>query len=218
MNLYLDESGDLGFTFDKPYRYGGSSRHLTIAFLLVPKELSHLPKRIVKKLYQRKKQPTSKELKGPDLIPRDRLFLANKIVNLLDNHPGIEAFAITVYKKNVEDHIRRDANKLYNYMTSLVLLDKIKDKPNITFIPDKRSIKVQSGNSLVDYLQTKLMFEFNSKTIIENEPQESHKVLNLQLVHFITNFIWKKYEDNHYPEYNILKQKVQLTHLFFPRT
>jgi len=41
----------------------------------------------------------------------------------------IEAFAITVYKKNVEDHIRRDANKLYNYMTSLVLLDRIKDKP-----------------------------------------------------------------------------------------
>jgi len=218
MNLYLDESGDLGFIFDKPYRYDGSSRHLTIAILLVPKELSHLPKRIVKKLYQRKKQPTSRELKGPDLIPGDRLFLANKIVSLLANHPSIEVFAITVYKKRVEDHIRRDANKLYNYMTSLVLLDKIKDKPNITFIPDERSIKVQSGNSLVDYLQTKLMFEFNSKTIIENKPQESHKVLNLQLVHFIANFVWKKYEDNSSPEYNILKQKVQLTHLFFPKT
>jgi len=218
MNLYFDESGDLGFTFDKPYRYGGSSRHLTIAFLLAPKELSHLPKRIVKKLYQRKKQPTSKELKGPDLIPGDRLFLANKIVTLLANHPSIEAFAITVYKKNVEDHIRRDANKIYNYMTSLVLLDRIKDKPNIRFIPNERSIKVQSGNSLVDYLQTKLMFDLNSKTILENKPQESHKVLNLQLVHFIANFIWKKYEDNHSLEYDILKQKVHLSHLFFPRT
>jgi len=109
MNLYLDESGDLGFTFDKPNRYGGSSRHLTIAILLTPKELSHLPKRIIKKLYQRKKQPTSKELKGPELTSKDRLFRANKIVTLLTNHPSIEAFAITVYKKNVEDHIRRDA-------------------------------------------------------------------------------------------------------------
>ena len=53
-------------------------------------------------------------------------------------------------------------------------LDRIKDKPNITFIPDERSIKVQSGNSLVDYLQTKLMFDLHSKTIIENKPQESH--------------------------------------------
>jgi hypothetical protein len=99
MNLYLDESGDLGFNFDKPYRYGGSSRHLTIAFLLLPKELSHLPKRIIKKLYQRKKQPTSRELKGPELTSKDRLFLANKIFTLLTDHPSIEAFAITVYKK-----------------------------------------------------------------------------------------------------------------------
>ena len=171
MNVYIDESSDLGFTFDKPYRIGGSSRYLTIAFLLVPKELSHLPKRVVKKLYKRKKHPTSKELKGPDLTSEDRIFLANKIADLLNNHPRIESFAITVYKKNVEDHIRRDANKLYNYMISLVLLDRIKELPEITFIPDERAIKVQSGNSLVDYLQTELMFKLNSKTIIDNKPQ-----------------------------------------------
>ncbi|MEE8430337.1 MAG: hypothetical protein V3S16_03735 [Candidatus Desulfatibia sp.] len=53
MNLYIDESRDLGFTF-KP-RGKGSSRYLTIAFLLVPKELSHLPKRVVKKLYKGRK-------------------------------------------------------------------------------------------------------------------------------------------------------------------
>jgi hypothetical protein len=217
MNVYLDESGDLGFTFDKPYRIGGSSRYLTIAFLLVPKELSHLPKRVVKKLYKRKKHPTSKELKGPDLNPEDRIFLANRIADLLTNHPSIKSFAITVYKKNVEDHIRRDANKLYNYMISLVLLDRIKELPEITFIPDERAIKVQSGNSLVDYLQTELMFKLNSKTIIDNKPQSSHKVLNLQLVHFIANFIWKNYEDSHSSEYNIITRKVQLTHLFFPR-
>ena len=217
MNVFIDESGDLGFTFDRPYRFGGSSRYLTIAFLLVPEELSYLPKRIVRKLYQRKKQTTSAELKGPDLIAKDRVFIAKKVVNLLTNHPSIEAFAITAYKKKVADHIRRDANKLYNYMISLVLLDRIKDKPNITFIPDERSIKVQSGNSLVDYLQTKLMFDFDSKTIMKNNPQASYKVLNLQLVHFISNFVWKKYEDNHSLEYNILKQKVQFTHLFFPK-
>jgi hypothetical protein len=48
MNLYLDESGDLGWKFDKPYRDGGSSRYLTIATLIIPQNLSHLPKRIIK--------------------------------------------------------------------------------------------------------------------------------------------------------------------------
>jgi hypothetical protein len=86
-----------------------------------------------------------------------------------------------------------------------------------SFIPDERAIKVQSGNSLVDYLQTELMFKLNSKTIIDNKPQESHKVLNLQLVHFIANFIWKNYEDTYSSEYRIIGRKVHLTRLFFPR-
>lgn len=37
MNVYFDESGDLGWSFDKPYGAGGSSRYLTIAFLIIPK-------------------------------------------------------------------------------------------------------------------------------------------------------------------------------------
>jgi hypothetical protein len=41
MNLYLDESGDLGWTLDKPYQAGGSSRYLTIATLIIPKTISH---------------------------------------------------------------------------------------------------------------------------------------------------------------------------------
>ncbi len=67
MNLYLDESGDLSWTFDKPHRAGGSSRYLTIATLIVPKDLSHLPKKIVKEIYLDRKQSTAYELKGKDL-------------------------------------------------------------------------------------------------------------------------------------------------------
>jgi len=37
MNVYVDESGDLGWEFAQPFRQGGSSRYLTIASLLVPK-------------------------------------------------------------------------------------------------------------------------------------------------------------------------------------
>jgi hypothetical protein len=35
IQIYLDESGDLGWRFDKPYRYGGSSRYLTIVSLII---------------------------------------------------------------------------------------------------------------------------------------------------------------------------------------
>jgi hypothetical protein len=67
MNVYLDESGDLGWTFDKPYRHGGSSRYLTISVLIVPKDLSHLPKRILKKSINKKRSLHPLKLKAKTL-------------------------------------------------------------------------------------------------------------------------------------------------------
>ena len=51
--IYLDESGDLGFSFALPYRSGGSSRYLTIGSLCVPTAIKHAPKRLVRDLYDK---------------------------------------------------------------------------------------------------------------------------------------------------------------------
>jgi hypothetical protein len=67
----------------------------------------------------------------------------------------------------------------------------------------------------VDYLQIKLWFELNASTIIHNQPEESHKALNLQFVDFVSHIIWSKFEDNEYLAYNILKRKVKVIPLFF---
>lgn len=67
MNIYLDESGDLGWVLNKPYRHGGSSRYLTIAYVACPPEKKHLLKRIVRKVYERTKTDPKTELKGSAL-------------------------------------------------------------------------------------------------------------------------------------------------------
>lgn len=140
MNIFIDESGDLGFTFTRPFRKGGSSRFLTISFLLVPQNLSPLTKRIVRAIYKRKKQSTAVELKGSELSNEDKLYFSNKVVTLLKRNPRIKIFAITVDKRRVKAHIREDPNKLYNYMISLVLPEKIRRYSEVNFIPDKNSI------------------------------------------------------------------------------
>jgi hypothetical protein len=215
MNVYLDESGDLGWTFYKPYRHGGSSRYLTISVLIVPKDLSHLPKRIIKKTYQQKNISTSVELKGKDLTRDEKIKFSNRVIGLLNRNPSIKICTITVKKENVQPHIQMDSNKLYNYMVNFILLDEIKNFSTIDFIPDPRTIKVASGNSLVDYLQTKLWFEFNSATIIRHTPMESQMNNNLKFADFISNIVWSRYEDNKSNPYNILKPYITSKHLFF---
>jgi hypothetical protein len=211
MNVYIDESGDLGFTFDKPFRKGGSSRYLTISFLLTPKELSYLPQRIVRKLYYRRRQPSKVELKGAQLTPSEKAYFSNKAGELVARHPEIKIFAITVNKRTVKNHIRWDCSKLFNYINRSALPDRIKQESNITFIPDKRSVKARNGNSLADYLQAELWFGANSRAIIDNKPQESHKVLNLQFIDWIGHIVWARFEDDEAEAYNILKRKVKIT-------
>lgn len=50
--IYVDESGDLGWSFDLAYGRGGSSRYLTIAAMILPEMLDHLPERKVRHLYR----------------------------------------------------------------------------------------------------------------------------------------------------------------------
>lgn len=125
---------------------------------------------------------------------------------------------MTVKKSKVWAHIRQDPNKLYNYMLGLLLPDKIKRFPLVTLMPDERSIKVKSGNSLVDYLQIKLWFELKAKTKIECTPMDSSNVLNVQFIDYVANIIWNYYERGHDAPFNILRSKISSTPLFFPHT
>lgn len=215
MNLYLDESGDLGWTFNKPYHKGGSSRYLTIATIIIPKTDSHLPKRIVKEIYTDRKQPTSVELKGKDLSKDEKAKFIAKAISLIKRQPLIQINIITVKKQNVKEHIRSDSNKLYNYMVNFAILDKIKSFPIVNFIPDPRTIRVASGNSLIDYIQTKLWFELNVSTTLIHMPMESKFNLNLQFIDIVSHIVWRRYEYNEYRFYKLIKPYISEKHLFF---
>lgn len=218
MYIYLDESGDLGWTLDKPYRHGGSSRYLTIISLLVPDNLRHLPKRIVKELYQHEGFNPNTEIKGADLNQNQKLFFVNLATSMMQKHPDVKLLSITVYKPNVQSHIRSDPNKLYNYMIGLSLLDKIKMCKDVYFVPDPRSIKVKSGNSLIDYLQTKLWFDLNSSATIHQENISSNASRNIQFVDIISNIVGHHYEyHNNSLEFIKISPFIDFKNLYFPK-
>lgn len=214
-NVYLDESGDLGWNFDKPYRQGGSSRYLTIAFVVCPSEKKHLLQRIVKRVYIRKKFDPKKELKGSSLSIPDKCFFAENVHSLITKHSDIIIGSITVNKSNVRPHIRQDANKLYNYMIRLAVLPLIKEEVMVNLIRDNKTIKVKSGNSLIDYLQTIIWFDLDSNTRIVDIPSDSKQVKNLIFIDWINNLIWGRYEDDNIEPYNILENVIVPIELYF---
>lgn len=213
--IYLDESGDLGWKFDAPYRNGGSSRYLTIACLITPKNKRNLPKRILRKMYKRFDWNTSVEKKWSQMNIDERIDFAKRALALRQKHPDIKYFSMTVKKENVQSHIRHDPNKLYNYMTGLLLLEEMSHFSKVEFYPDPRSIKVESGNSMQDYLQIQLWFEKNTSTILTTIPAESSSNLNVQFADMLSGVVQGHFEDNNSSPWRIMASSINTRRLFF---
>ena len=156
-----------------------------------------------------------KELKGSSLSIPDKCFFAEHVNRLITKHPDIIIGSITVNKSNVRQHIRRDANKLYNYMIRLAVLPLIKEEVIVNLIRDNKTIKVKSGNSLIDYLQTIIWFDLDSNTRSIDIPSDSKQVKNLIFIDWINNLIWGRYEDNNIEPYNILENAIVPIELYF---
>lgn len=216
MIIYLDESGDLGWNFTAPYRAGGSSRHITIASLAVTPAKKHLPKRLIKKLYTKFNWPTHIEKKWADMSLAERVWFARKAQELRAQNPGdIRYISITVKKENVQPHIRADANKLYNYMIGLSLLNEMARHAAIIFVPDPRSIRVESGNSLHDYLQTQLWFEKQVKTVLTTQPCDSSSSRSVQFADMLSGVVQGHFEDGNSKPWAELRNSISYKTLFF---
>jgi len=97
--LYIDESGDLGWTFSAPHGAGGSSRYLTIATICVSSDKKHIPKRVIKNLYNKFNWPTNIEKKWSAMAPEERCEFADAAHSMCAKHPDIHLHAIAVQKE-----------------------------------------------------------------------------------------------------------------------
>jgi len=215
MQVYLDESGDTGWKFSLPFREGGSSRFLCLAFLFLPKPYKRMQKIIIADLY--KKYGWLSEMKASRATEIQKLEFCTATNQMLAKFPNIRIDCIVAKKENVHPHIQADPNKLYNYMCKLVMIDHVRNVAEFEFIPDKRSVKVESGNSLSDYLQMVLWFDCTppSRTKIVNHPQESHRNYNLQFVDWIAHCVWAHFENGEEAIYQKIIPRIKVRPLFF---
>ena len=208
--VYLDESGDLGWNFDE-----GSSRFLTVAALCTPAEYRERPKRLIRSLYSTFNWKTDREMKWSQMAPGSKLEFSKRAVSLTEKNNQIRYFVITAYKPNVQPHIRADANKLYNYMIRLMLPSEMSKYDEFTFVPDERSIKVASGNSLHDYLQIHMWFEMDKKTSLNTMPSDSRKNQNVQFADMLAGVVHSHHEKGRSDPWQLLRPVITEKKLFF---
>lgn len=209
VNLYIDESGNLGT---------GMGRYFLICALEVDPTLknaiSKRAGRVICRFKQKNDIPKITELKGSRLKDDDRLELLDKIL-----FKGIKVRYIVFDLKQTTMLLAKsdDKNACFNYLIQLIvkrIVEEYKDVEKINLYLDNRSVKIGNRLSLKPYLYNKLVLEQletkNNVKRIEFDINyfESESCYLIQWADIVANSLYKKYNSNNEKFYEKIKPYI----------
>lgn len=199
--ILLDESGDLGFKFDK-----GSSKFfiVTIIFTNSKRPLEKIARIVHSGLRKKFKKVGVLHAYKEEPVTRTRLL--RKL-----NQQDISILAIILNKRRVYTKLKDEKAVLYNYVANILLDRLFRQKPiptdkALTLIASLRETNKFLNQNFKDYLRRKIIDNHKLKLNIEIATPAKEK--SLQVVDFVSWAIFRKYETGDDTYYNLIKSKI----------
>lgn len=196
--IFLDESGELGFK-------DSSSKYFIITLLSCDEGEIYALKRIIKKVREKiikKKIKRYPEIKGNNSTDKIRIEVLQRFMKT-----NSEIFVIILEKSKVYEYLKDKKNKLYNYISNLILNECSFDNPSVCLIVDKsksnRSLRDDFDNYIRNMLNEKNHFD---KLTIKHENSQNNPIL--QVLDFISWAIFRNYEYKDSRFIEIIKERI----------
>jgi hypothetical protein len=208
MYIFLDESGDLGF------RMGSSKWFL---FTLVVVDNPRILERVIKKVRKNLKKKYNRKFSELHAYHCDDIT-RTKVLSLLAQE-DIMVVTTVLNKNKVYVDLQNQKNYLYNFAANIILDRLIKSKKidnnmQLSLVVDRKDTKKHLKDNFVSYI-TKAMKERRSGNF-EMSLAASHDEKGLQAVDFISWAIFRKYEQEDFEFYELIKNKIIDEKLLFP--
>jgi len=195
--IYLDESGDLGFSFP------ASSQYLTIACITVSN-----PRGLRKNM---------RRLKEALRLPRDVEFKATKDTwetrrRLLGLVPklDIEVRSLSVYKPAAYQMFRDNTNSLYNYTAAALLVRYLCASSSVSLVVDQRELKVKGLPYQFDeYLRFRVFDEEQATLSLSIAHEDSFVSPGVQLADCVANALWRRLERADRAGYEVILPQIR---------
>jgi len=203
--IYLDESGDLGFSFP------ASSRYLTLACITVPNP------RALKKAVRRLKMslgfPRDAEFKASE----DRWEVRRLLLSLVPAL-GIEVRSLSVCKPNCYQSFRENANALYNFTAAALLAHYLCSCSSASLVVDRREIKVANlPYQFDDYLKFRVFHDEEARISLDIRHEDSFVSAGVQLADCVAHALWRRLERNDRSGHAVILPQVRSDRRLFER-
>jgi hypothetical protein len=181
--VYVDESGDPGFDFSRER----TSKHLTIAVVATQNQIAL--KRLVRRTRETIGLSRADELKGGVTPHRVQLEMLASLAKI-----PVRIRAFTVYKPNVYETLRRDANIFYNYCAGNAVIPVIKEVDEAIVYWDARQLRTGARLALDAYIKYRLWVEERCSTRVYIHHVDSKAVAGIQVVDVVAHAVFTAWE------------------------
>jgi hypothetical protein len=208
--IFMDESGDLGFNFDKR----GTTSYFLITFLFTRS------KRPIEKCVKKVHLGLRKKYKKIGVLHAyiEESVTKRRLLSLLAEK-DCKIMTILLNKKKVYTKLQDEKPVLYNYVTN-ILLDRIFTKKliqsddSIKIIASRKETNKFLNENFKLYLHSQLAANYKVKVSISVKTPAEQKAL--QAVDFVSWAIFRKYEYKDDTYYNLIRGKIVEENPLFP--
>ncbi|MBI3956120.1 DUF3800 domain-containing protein [Candidatus Gottesmanbacteria bacterium] len=208
--IFLDESGDLGFTSGKK-----NSDYFVITFIAC--EDKRALEKVVKNVHRSLRKKIKRLSGGVLHCYKEKPKTRRKMLSIVS---GLEISVMTVClnKSRVHTNLKEEKHLLYNYVAN-ILLDRILTKKlvstsgKVTLIASKRETNRFLNENFSSYLadQARRNHKMNLEILIRTPSEEK----GLQAADFVSWSIFKKYEESDDTYYKMIKKKIVEENMLF---
>lgn len=205
--IFLDESGELGFK-------DLSSKYFIITLLSCDEGEIYSLRRIIKRVREKivkKKIKRYPEIKGNNSTDKIRKEVLQRFMKT-----NSEIFVIVLEKSKVYEYLKGKKNKLYNYISNLILNECSFDNPCVCLIVDRSKSNRSLRDDFDNYIR-KMLRDKNHLDKLTIKHENSQNEACLQVLDFISWDIFRNYEYKDPQFMDIIKDKIVIKKEVFQR-
>lgn len=209
---FFDESGDLGWKFDAPYRQGGSSRYFVIAGASGPDQVHRRFGKVVKKLWDSQGWTTTKEKKWNNISDKAKVAFAELVATFAKDNSDVHLAVSVLQKETLPVHLRADQHLLYAHLATQLVSDVLADSSTAEVCPDELNAGVGSANLLQHLLRHELWFRRGCAPTIRQVRNQKHLEASLQFCDMLAGAAAGFYEDGRSEPWDLISPHVRVRH------
>lgn len=196
--IFLDESGELGFKET-------SSKYFVVSLLVCDEGDIYSIRRIIKKVRGkiiRKKVKHLPEIKGNNSSDKIRFEVLQRFAKTKS-----EIFVIILEKSKIYEYLKEKKNKLYNYLSNIILNECSFDDAPVCLVVDKSKPNRSLREDFDSYIHRNLSLK-SKQANITIKHENSQREGCLQVLDFVSWAIFRSYEYNDPRFFELIKDKI----------